>query len=164
MRVKCAGCREWIGKEGALTYGLGHVCNVECRDVAVKKARNVSRMRMQPTNLGGQRPQPTAARKAQVRARDGNRCRFCQTTMNLHIHHIRYRSEQGTHVETNLITLCMAHHDRVHSRKRHWQPVLTELLRLQYEENRFLMVPEAERLVWGDDKEGGNLWRPNQTA
>lgn len=63
----------------------------------------------------------------------------------LAVHHIAYRSEGGEHLEVNLITLCLSCHDRVHSDKRKWKPILVELLRLQYEEDLFFTVPQVER-------------------
>ena len=33
------------------------------------------------------------------------------------MHHIELRSEQGTHSPKNLVTLCAAHHDRIHKGK-----------------------------------------------
>ena len=70
---------------------------------------------------------------------------MCGTNRNLHVHHIRYRSEGGDHHERNLITLCLTDHDLVHSNKRRWQPILTETMRYHYDEELFLSVPEAER-------------------
>jgi hypothetical protein len=64
---------------------------------------------------------------------------------NLHVHHIVYRSEGGTHAERNLITLCDVHHDLMHSRKWWWQPVLQELICLHYDSGQFLTVTEVER-------------------
>lgn len=63
------------------------------------------------------------ATRSSVLARDGERCRFCGTTTDLHEHHIRYRSEGVDHTDTNLITLCARHHQVVHSDKARWQPV-----------------------------------------
>lgn len=52
---------------------------------------------------------------AKVLARDGWRCRHCKFRSNLHVHHIVFRSELGPDESWNLVTLCNACHDSVHS-------------------------------------------------
>lgn len=52
-----------------------------------------------------------------VLERDRNQCQRCGTSgeNRLQLHHVTYRSHQGTHLEDNLVTLCAtchrAHHD-----------------------------------------------------
>jgi hypothetical protein len=61
--------------------------------------------------------------------RDGYRCRMCGITNGIyHLHHIAYRSEGGPHTHNNLITLCFRCHDRVHTDKGFYQPLLKELI------------------------------------
>lgn len=67
--------------------------------------------------------QPDKATRQRVYARD-QRCRYCGTCADRHLHHIVYRSQGGSHDDTNLIWLCAKHHDLVHSDKAHWQPIL----------------------------------------
>lgn len=71
---------------------------------------------------------PTAVRK-QVHDRDGHRCRWCgRTNAGLHIHHINYRSAGGGHEPENLISLCVDHHQMVHTNKQVYPAMLNELL------------------------------------
>lgn len=64
-----------------------------------------------------------------VMQRDNYRCRLCGTSLNLHLHHIIYRSEDKSKIndENNLIMLCAEHHRLVHSNKHYWQPKLLEM-------------------------------------
>ena len=57
-------------------------------------------------------------------------CRLCGTTNNLHLHHIKYRSEAKDLINepSNLIMLCSEHHRLVHSNKHYWQPKLIEMI------------------------------------
>ena len=50
----------------------------------------------------------------QVLVRDGWSCQFCGSRFDLHVHHIRFRSQGGPDREENLITLCAACHRKVH--------------------------------------------------
>jgi len=51
----------------------------------------------------------------QVLQRDGWRCQACGRRTNLQVHHIQLRSQSGDDAEKNLITLCSACHDLIHS-------------------------------------------------
>lgn len=58
---------------------------------------------------------PPAVRRA-VLARDQRRCRVpgCTHATFVDVHHVRPRSEGGSHTPDNLITLCSAHHRASH--------------------------------------------------
>jgi hypothetical protein len=58
---------------------------------------------------------PTEAQRIEVRRRDGG-CRFpgCPCRNVTDVHHVTWVSKQGTTVLSNLLTLCAAHHSRVH--------------------------------------------------
>ncbi|HEU4577145.1 MAG TPA: HNH endonuclease signature motif containing protein [Polyangiaceae bacterium] len=58
---------------------------------------------------------PPALRRAVLR-RDERRCRVagCRNATFLDQHHIRPRSEGGSHSPDNLVTLCSAHHRAIH--------------------------------------------------
>jgi 5-methylcytosine-specific restriction endonuclease McrA len=56
--------------------------------------------------------------RQQVLRRDGWKCQFCGTMSNLEVHHIQFRSQSGSDLEENLITLCTACHAIVHHRPR----------------------------------------------
>lgn len=55
------------------------------------------------------------ARKRKILARDQHRCRVpgCHST-NIDVHHIHPLARGGAHEESNLITLCEAHHLAIH--------------------------------------------------
>jgi 5-methylcytosine-specific restriction endonuclease McrA len=58
-----------------------------------------------------------------VLSRDGYCCSYCGTTLNLHIHHISYRSHHGKETKDflesieNKIVLCEKCHELVHAKK-----------------------------------------------
>ena len=58
---------------------------------------------------------PSEAQRIEVRRRD-NGCRFpgCGCRNVTDVHHIVWASKQGRTVMSNLLTLCVAHHSRVH--------------------------------------------------
>jgi 5-methylcytosine-specific restriction endonuclease McrA len=50
----------------------------------------------------------------QVLERDGWRCQACGSMQNLQVHHQKLRSQSGSDVEQNLITLCAECHEQIH--------------------------------------------------
>jgi 5-methylcytosine-specific restriction endonuclease McrA len=46
--------------------------------------------------------------------RDGWKCQMCGTSMNLQVHHLLFRSHQGSDTDRNLITLCAECHASLH--------------------------------------------------
>jgi len=56
--------------------------------------------------------------RQQVLRRDRWRCQSCGAMSNLEVHHQRYRSHSGSDSEENLITLCVACHEEMHSQRR----------------------------------------------
>jgi hypothetical protein len=58
---------------------------------------------------------PTGAQRIEIRRRDGG-CRFpgCPCRSVTDVHHVKWVSKQGSTVLSNLLTLCAAHHSRVH--------------------------------------------------
>jgi len=61
------------------------------------------------------RPTPPGLR-AEILARDGNRCRCCAGRKNLTVHHKHWRRDGGRTVPANLMTLCEDCHSLVHDR------------------------------------------------
>ena len=56
--------------------------------------------------------------KAYVLTRDGYTCQHCKgksKDQRLEVHHIIFRSQQGSDEETNLVTLCKTCHDALHA-------------------------------------------------
>ena len=68
-------------------------------------AEHVGDIKDQPT------PEPMRRR---VLARDGHRCFHCSSALNPHVHHIKYRSDFGPTVDSNLITMCNRCHGLIH--------------------------------------------------
>ena len=58
---------------------------------------------------------PTEPQRIEIRRRDGG-CRFpgCTCRSVTDVHHVTWVSKQGPTVMSNLLTLCVAHHSRVH--------------------------------------------------
>ncbi len=58
---------------------------------------------------------PSDAQRIEIRRRDGG-CRFpgCTCRNVTDVHHVVWASKQGPTVLSNLLTLCVAHHSRVH--------------------------------------------------
>lgn len=72
--------------------------------------------------------------RREVEERDGNICRVCGSwAENPALHHVRYRSEGGLHVPSNLVTVHWMYaprcHELVHRSKRIWQPILLYVAR-----------------------------------
>ena len=61
------------------------------------------------------RRSPTAAQRIEIARRDGG-CRFpgCGYGLITNVHHLRHWINGGPTTLSNLITLCAAHHSRVH--------------------------------------------------
>ena len=59
-------------------------------------------------------------------------CQLCGSTNWLQIHHIVYRSENGSNDKRNLIRLCSNCHKLVHSNKKRWQPFLLNMQMHKY--------------------------------
>lgn len=83
--------------------------------------------------------------KDQTLERD-QRCRYCGTRRNLHVHHIDYKSQGGNNDLHNLIALCVEHHDLVHTNKGLWQPLLRAYIWLLYIESRRLFLLDIKRI------------------
>lgn len=46
-------------------------------------------------------------------------CRACDTTLEVVVHHLRYRGKRGLSERPgDLVTLCRRHHDQLHSELR----------------------------------------------
>jgi len=61
-----------------------------------------------------------------------DRCAYCGTTLNLHSHHIVYRSQGGADTHDNLITLCWFHHSVVHNDPKWMLKLLFSLRNMSY--------------------------------
>lgn len=151
-KARCSQCREYFPKEDLLRTGLGGlggICSEECltayvdRYRAKRDRRKVNREKKHTQNTGGRRLPGTC--RDRVKRRDSETCRWCGTTDLVQIHHVRYRSEGGPDTPRNLISLCATCHERAHSNKKKYQPVLLLWLWLFYVEDNDVTVPAAFR-------------------
>jgi 5-methylcytosine-specific restriction endonuclease McrA len=69
-------------------------------------------------------PEAYAQLRRQVLERDHWRCQNCGSLQNLQVHHQQLRSQSGSDVEDNLITLCEACHRRMH--RNFWSLATTD--------------------------------------
>lgn len=144
-KVRCRACSEYVARDESIQIPLGHVCNEVCL-----KAIKAAEVRKKAKRANGN-PIPPETRKA-VKLRDRDQCRMCGTKRSLQIHHIRYRSELAglsndvIHDYWNLALMCRDCHDKIHSNKRVWQPLLLGMMEIQKTTGRFLTVPQFERL------------------
>lgn len=140
-RVLCQGCRRFREREEMRKVGLGYICDDRCMELVRQRARDKRARREDNRSKHSKGALDTGRRRA--RHRDGNACRWCRRASCLQVHHIKYRSEGGGHEVENLITLCQICHERAHTNKRLYQPMLMEVIRLG-EEGLFVTVPEVE--------------------
>jgi hypothetical protein len=148
---KCGFCKGFFDKETMINRGPQSFCSEDCFNLTVRKRR-------QTRNKGLERSKENKLKKATRKRSDipavvrqevydrDQTCRFCGTKNNLHIHHIRYRSEGGGHDPKNLILLCHKHHDTVHSDKNRFQVLCLGVVEQMYEGER-LTVPQFERMI-----------------
>lgn len=54
--------------------------------------------------------------RVRILCRDNWRCQSCGSMTNLEVHHQEFRSQSGSDVEDNLITLCQCCHALVHEK------------------------------------------------
>lgn len=127
-KIRCGFCKDYFDRDdpNVVRVGPQSFCCPEHRIASATK--NGNRPKKQSTPKPKKKNEPSSEVKALVRSLDGNRCRFCGKKTDLHVHHIVYKSQGGGHEVENLITLCMKHHDVVHSNKKLYQPLCKEIV------------------------------------
>lgn len=159
-RARCTNCRSYFKPDKFyMDNQMTRVCSEECyhelrasrslkgrRTVVRSRRGRVSSSSSSPSQRSNGRQIPSEVRR-RVLDRDGRRCRFCNTKENLHLHHIVYRSQGGPDEDWNLITLCLEHHDKVHSSKRTWMPVLRAYIWVRYTEGEVTTIPVLARVL-----------------
>jgi hypothetical protein len=96
------------------------VCDILPISEIVLEMTNFDIQKMKDPNINGEEYQQGDKygfenTKAYVRARDGHTCQFCgKKDTKLEVHHIIKRSDGGTDVVTNLVTLCSDCHKKYH--------------------------------------------------
>lgn len=140
---RCRTCREYIAESEVHRWvNLGAVCSEDCERALFRKQKK----RKQAQASKKRNSTPTPLRKT-VKERDGYSCRMCGVERSLQVHHIFFRSQGGEDVEHNLITLCHACHEKVHSDKKRWQPPLLAWIWLTYVEGmKRLTVARADQM------------------
>jgi len=113
---RCSTCKDYFHPSDMYkSLGVQAFCTVDCMNKKRPKAKR--RDDIPPTT------------RHEVKLRFNHMCAYCGRSHScLHIHHIKYRSEGVDHSLGNLVLLCDAHHDMVHSNKRKWQPMLMEFI------------------------------------
>ena len=122
-RVRCKYCKKYNDKSSSINKGLSYYCSDEHY---VKFARIAITKNRRSTDSG-----PTQAVRYHVLMADSYKCRLCSSINNLHIHHVKYRSEGGKHTSDNLITLCLECHEKVHSNKKKFQSMCQEIVEIR---------------------------------
>ena len=65
-----------------------------------------------------------------ISERDGNYCLHCgKPGPGLHLHRIVYGSQGGKYEIDNCVQLCNVDHEKVHTNKNYWMPILLEYIR-----------------------------------
>lgn len=132
---QCNHCNEYFERDEMIVDRLSAFCSHEHHILHMNTGRERlaerRRKRKQETDV------PQEVRDL-VFELDGHRCRFCgQSSSNLVIHHIAYRSEakheDWLNEPVNLITLCNypCHLDKVHGDKQLYQPLCRQIVYLR---------------------------------
>lgn len=142
--VNCANCNKKIYRsKSRLKKSDRHFCNYECRsEWNIANGYIPENFIKSPNNKGkrngrykhGKRVGSHVNKKKvreQVIERDGgNWCLLCgKPGPGLHLHRVVYGSQGGKYEVDNCVQLCAIDHERVHSSKKKWMPILLEYLK-----------------------------------
>jgi hypothetical protein len=86
----------------------------------------------------------TPALRKFVLVRDRNRCRVpgCRSARNIDVHHIVHREHGGSHEPSNLIALCVGHHDAHHEGRLVIRGTADVLKVVRVDENFHVEIPK----------------------
>ena len=121
---------------------VGYGCHRTCSDVEYKKQKPLKTKK--PIKLVSKNKKTVSDKTYCVcLGRDENTCQLCglmgilyndkdgkeRTTLSLH--HIEYRSENKSLIDepSNCIFVCENCHQRCHSNKEYWQPILKNIIK-----------------------------------
>jgi 5-methylcytosine-specific restriction endonuclease McrA len=86
----------------------GSFCTV-CR-ARIPRGSRCKRHRLQSPSSRAWHQPGAAKLRAQVLARDRDRCRVCGATEQVEVHHIVAAADGGANEASNLVSLCAEHH------------------------------------------------------
>lgn len=145
-QLKCSNCKKYHTEPDMIRRGVVSFCSIECMNekryaVPTPKPKE-KKKRIKKKSRSG----VSSATREYVLKGDAYACRFCGMRKEVEVHHINYRSEQGSHEPCNLITLCKEHHDVVHSNKKRWKPLCLGIVWLREVKNdAFTTIPMLEK-------------------
>lgn len=143
-RRRCVACKEYR-LVGDLLRTRPVLCSSECAEVYKADQRQKQAKKKAEQKQPSKKWKGLPAKKRQrLIDRDGGRCRRCDGSEYLHIHHVRFRSEGGPDNSKNLLSLCQRCHDIVHRNKKHYQPLLLLMLWIQYEQQQTCTLKEVK--------------------
>jgi 5-methylcytosine-specific restriction endonuclease McrA len=130
-RLKCKQCRLYVDRNEVVSSNCGNFCTSECMREFLGEKRQKKR---DATRQAKRRAKPRVRSipldvRAEVYRRDQETCRWCLRPGE-QVHHVIYRSQGGPDTTDNLILLCGRCHERAHSSKEAFQPLLLEYLEL----------------------------------
>jgi 5-methylcytosine-specific restriction protein A len=108
VKLICPTCGVEFELAPARARGGKRFCSPGCR----KQARQLW---MKEYWKSKRKPHCWTSGKRAAMTRDDGCCRICGFSVVVHVHHIKPRSEGGTHLIENMITLCPNHHAMVHA-------------------------------------------------
>lgn len=144
-KLRCSNCRDYFPRDSFYRPGAhSESCFLEFQQKARNKRARKETNRLQFHRDHKGKVLPVELRR-RIRRRDLNRCRYCGTSFDLAVHHIIYRSQGGPDDEHNLITLCMACHELIHSDKDRFMPLCLGYIWALLVEGRQVTIPQLER-------------------
>jgi 5-methylcytosine-specific restriction endonuclease McrA len=151
-KVRCASCHNYFAPDQIYRKnGLSSWCSQECfRSRVTIKTRALERPYEQPSAPRKSRTDIPHATRLEVAQRD-RCCRWCGAQRGLHMHHIVYRSQGGTHDASNLIVLCHEDHAHAHAVGPRARELLLGVIWLTYAGQRVTVPQLARRLERSND-------------
>jgi 5-methylcytosine-specific restriction endonuclease McrA len=134
-KKRCAHCNEYFERDEMIIDRISAYCSLEHHILHINTGRARMAERRRERKRESDVPEDT---RRLVLDLDGHRCRYCgQSSNNLVVHHIAYRSEAPhepwLNDPVNLITLCNypCHLDIVHKNKEVYQPLCRQIVYLR---------------------------------
>jgi 5-methylcytosine-specific restriction endonuclease McrA len=92
--------------------------------------------------------------RIEINAIDGTWCLFCgKPGPGLHLHRVIYGSHGGEYKLNNCVQLCVTCHERVHTSKTKWAPVLADYLQIRLSDEKDKWLEQFRlKLLSGDEE------------